>query len=171
VKKLSSTEITVFVYNGEGTPAAEYSSQTAQTPQVSYLTEDHLGSPRIITNESGAVTSRRDFMPFGKEIYPTKRVQNLGYTSDNIRQKFTSYEHDIESDLEFAQARYYNPTHGRFTSVDPLTASQEKKSADRKSEEKKSTGVQLPRLENARCEMLLRYRSAIRRHSIGTVTS
>ena len=25
--------------------------------------------------------------------------------------------------MEYAQARYYNPAHGRFTSVDPLTAS------------------------------------------------
>lgn len=36
---------------------------------------------------------------------------------------YTGYEKDEESGLEFAQARYYNPTHGRFTSVDPLTAS------------------------------------------------
>jgi len=33
------------------------------------------------------------------------------------------YEKDSESGLEFAQARYYNTIHGRFTSVDPLTAS------------------------------------------------
>lgn len=32
------------------------------------------------------------------------------------------YKHD-ESGLDFAQARYYNSSHGRFTSVDPLTAS------------------------------------------------
>lgn len=30
---------------------------------------------------------------------------------------------DDESGLEFAQARYYNTSHGRFTSTDPLTAS------------------------------------------------
>jgi len=30
---------------------------------------------------------------------------------------------DTESGLDFAQARYYNSTHGRYTSVDPLTAS------------------------------------------------
>lgn len=44
-------------------------------------------------------------------------------TSDTIQKNYTGYEKDSESGLEFAQARYYNPTHGRFTSVDPLTAS------------------------------------------------
>lgn len=41
----------------------------------------------------------------------------------NVRQDFTGYDLDEESDLEYAQARYYNSGHGRFTSVDPLTAS------------------------------------------------
>ncbi|MBK9164039.1 MAG: hypothetical protein IPM21_09010 [Acidobacteria bacterium] len=35
----------------------------------------------------------------------------------------TGYEKDAETGLDFTQARYYNATHGRFTSVDPLTAS------------------------------------------------
>lgn len=36
---------------------------------------------------------------------------------------YTGYEKDAESGLDFAQARYYNSSHGRFTSIDPLTAS------------------------------------------------
>jgi RHS repeat-associated protein len=40
-----------------------------------------------------------------------------------VRQQFTTYERDIEADLDYAQARYYNFKHGRFTSVDPLMAS------------------------------------------------
>lgn len=32
----------------------------------------------------------------------------------------TSYERDNETDLDFAQARYYKSAHGRFTSVDPI---------------------------------------------------
>jgi RHS repeat-associated protein len=36
---------------------------------------------------------------------------------DHLNQK------DDESGLEYAQARYYNTAHGRFTSIDPLTAS------------------------------------------------
>ena len=62
VKKISSTEITIFVYNGGGTLVAEYSTALAQTPQVSYLTSDHLGSPRVITDQNGKVTTRKDYL-------------------------------------------------------------------------------------------------------------
>lgn len=52
------------------------------------------------------------------------RTTAQGYNSDDeIRKQYTGYERDEESGLDFAQARYYNSQHGRFTSVDPLTAS------------------------------------------------
>lgn len=41
----------------------------------------------------------------------------------------TSYERDNESDLDFAEARYYKPTHGRFTSVDPYNVNLERQYA------------------------------------------
>lgn len=77
----------------------------------------------MITDQYGAVTSRKDFSAFGEETVTQERTQPLKYQPSNIRQDYTGYEKDGESGLEFAQARYYNPTHGRFTSVDPLTAS------------------------------------------------
>ncbi len=124
VKKISSTETTVFVYDGAGRLVAEYSAALAQTQQVSYLTTDHLGSPRLITNEVGAVTKRQDFGAFGDETLTAARASALGYTTtDELRQDYTGYQKDNESGLEYAQARYYNTAHGRFTSVDPLTAS------------------------------------------------
>lgn len=131
VKKvlLNSQEETIFVYNAGGKLAAEYviNPQTqAQTPSTSYLTNDHLGSPRAITDQLGKVINRKDFMAFGEETYTTQRTTNYGYSStpdDPIRQGYTGYEKDYESGLDFAQARYYNSKHGRFTSVDPLTAS------------------------------------------------
>jgi hypothetical protein len=61
----STGETTVFVYGAGGQLVAEYSTQTSQTPQVSYLTTDHLGSPRINTDQNEAVTARHDYMPFG----------------------------------------------------------------------------------------------------------
>lgn len=87
------------------------------------MTQDHLGSPRVITNEIGAVTSRKDFAAFGEESIASQRSSSLGYQAPNIREDYTGYEKDAESGLEFAQTRYYNPTHGRYTSIDPLTAS------------------------------------------------
>src|SRR5690606_801074 len=44
-------------------------------------------------------------------------------TVDHIRQRFTGYEKDNESGLDFAQARMYQNKHGRFTVPDPLMAS------------------------------------------------
>jgi RHS repeat-associated protein len=85
------------------------------------LTNDHLGSPRITTDKNGKVFSRRDFMPFGEEIdssVTSQRSIGHNYGEDGIRQKFTSYERDNETDLDFAQARYYGYSYGRFISPD-----------------------------------------------------
>jgi RHS repeat-associated protein len=92
------------------------------------MTTDHLGSPRVITDKSGNVISRRDFMPFGEEIYAgvggrntNQKYANFG--SDNIRKRYTGYEKDDETQLDFAEARMYQNKHGRFTAVDPLMGS------------------------------------------------
>ncbi len=106
---------------------AEYSTKTPpQNPTTSYTTTDHLGTPRVITDALGQVKSRRDFMPFGEEltINVGERSQGLKYgTSDDIRQKFTGYQKDEETNLDFAEARMYENRHARFTAVDPLLAS------------------------------------------------
>jgi RHS repeat-associated protein len=119
----STGETTIFVYDAAGKSIAEYSTVVASTieAKISYLTNDHLGSPRITTDATGQVVSRRDFHPFGEEVFTVQRTTGLSYTADTVRQKFTGYERDIESDLDFAQARYYNKNHGRFTSPDDFT--------------------------------------------------
>ncbi len=49
---------------------AEYSTnvEPVATAKVNYLTADHLGSPRINTDATGAVIARHDHLPFGEEI-------------------------------------------------------------------------------------------------------
>ncbi len=42
--------------------------EDASAAKVAYLTNDHLGSPRIKTDQNGAVISRHDYHPFGEEI-------------------------------------------------------------------------------------------------------
>ncbi len=127
VKKVTSTETVIFIYDGMGKLAAEYSTATpTSNPTTNYTATDPLGSPRVITNKQGQIVSRRDFMPFGEEVAPdaTYRKAALKYgANDNIRQKFTGYQRDEETGLDFAEARYYNNSHGRFTAVDPLLAS------------------------------------------------
>lgn len=115
VKKIVGTETTIFIYNASSKLVAEYSTTVAPvaTAQVSYLTSDHLGSPRINTDRDGKVVARHDYQPFGEE------VARVGYGGDAVRQKFTSYERDNETELDFAQARYVNNSQGRFMSPDP----------------------------------------------------
>ncbi|MBP6212839.1 MAG: hypothetical protein KA447_07320 [Pyrinomonadaceae bacterium] len=128
VKKVTDTETTIFVYSS-GKLIAEYSTQISQTPAVAYTTTDHLGSPRVITDATGQVTSRRDFMPFGEDLNVGvgNRTGETGLKysmpGDNIRQKFTGYQKDTETSLDFAEARMYENRFGRFTAVDPLLAS------------------------------------------------
>lgn len=125
VKKISGNETTIFVYNALGQMIAEYgiNTPTPQNPTTSYLTTDNLGTPRINTDTYGNVSARHDYLPFGEEIIGIGGRTAAGYNSDSIRQKFTGYQRDTESGLDFAQARYYAPNAGRFTSVDPLMAS------------------------------------------------
>lgn len=126
VRKTSGQYETVFVYDAIGQLVAEYSSEPSVNPNLSYVTADHLGSPRIVTNQSGQVISRHDYRGFGEEVSGAEanRSTTTGYgTADGIRMQFTGHERDTESGLDYAQARYYNSKHGRFTSVDPLTAS------------------------------------------------
>jgi RHS repeat-associated protein len=123
----SNEERTIFVYDTMGKLIAEYSNQVSPAPTVSYTTTDHLGSPRVITDKSGTVTSRRDYMPFGEELNAgtPNRTESAKYslTGDTLRKKFTGYEKDAETGLDFAEARYYQNQHGRFTTIDPLLAS------------------------------------------------
>jgi RHS repeat-associated protein len=81
----------------------------------------------MIVDKSGSLASvkRNDYLPFGEELYANTggRTTAQGYGGDSVREKFTGYEADSETALNFAQARYQSPTQGRFTSVDPLGAS------------------------------------------------
>ena len=93
-----------------------------------WMVSDHLGTPRMVVDRSGSLAGvrRHDYLPFGEEIGAGigGRTTTQGYgASDNIRQKFTGYERDGETGLDFAQARYYSNAQGRFSSVDPALSS------------------------------------------------
>ncbi len=120
IKKIvPNGESVIFVYDAGGNLIAEYANQISQTPQVSYLTNDHLGSPRINTDAAGNIIARHDYHPFGEEIIGTGgRTQGLNYTADDVRKQFTGYERDDETDLDFAEARYLGSVLGRYTTPD-----------------------------------------------------
>jgi RHS repeat-associated protein len=120
--------VTIFVYDASGKLIAEYETNAPQTGgKIQYTTQDTLGSPRVLTDEKGEVTSRRDFLPFGEEITTLGgRTTDYKYgQADKVRRKFTTYQRDDETELDYAQARYYAPKLGRFTSPDEFSGGPE----------------------------------------------
>lgn len=114
-------EVTIFVYDAGGKLVAEYSTNLSSTPQVQYQTSDNLGTPRINTDALGNVVSRSDYMPYGEEIVGLGgRSSTDKYVADDVRQGFTGYLNDSETDLDFGQARMYRNKQGRvlFTGSD-----------------------------------------------------
>jgi RHS repeat-associated protein len=125
IKKIvpATGETTIFVYDAAGKQVAEYSTivQTGGNAKTIYTVNDHLGSPRINTDGVGAVVARHDYHPFGQEIATVQRTGGFGYATDTVRKQFTGYERDGETDLDFAQARYFNHGQGRFSTPDSFT--------------------------------------------------
>ena len=91
--------------------------------KVQWLVPDHLGTPRIIVDQTGSLANvrRHDYLPFGEELFAGTggRTVAHGYAADGIRQQFTSKERDVETGLDYFGARYYGSMQGRFTGVDP----------------------------------------------------
>lgn len=77
---------------------------------TNYMHHDHL-SVRLITNSSGSDIGEQGHYPFGESWY-----QNNATT----QWRFTTYQRDQESGLDYALARFYNSRVGGFCSVDPL---------------------------------------------------
>jgi RHS repeat-associated protein len=115
VEKSGPAGTTVYIYDVQGRLAAEYSTASSTSPCTTcYLSSDQLGSTRLVTDFSGSVVGRHDYLPFGEEVSPN--------TLDNISQKFTGQVRDSETGMDFFHARYFGAALGRFTSPDPANA-------------------------------------------------
>ena len=118
---------TVYVYDAAGALAAEYSSATPGSSPCTtcYVSVDHLGSVRMVTDQSGTVVARHDYLAFGEEIgagYAGRTNAGLWGASDNADQRFTGQVRDVETGLDYFNARYYESPIGRFMSPDPGNA-------------------------------------------------
>ena len=81
---------------------------------TTYYHPDHLGSPNLQTNQTGAVVSRQDFSPYGRPN--PARTNNLEL---NNRLQFTGQRED-RSGLNYYGARYYSSETRSFTQPDPI---------------------------------------------------
>lgn len=127
VQKTSGTTTTTYVFSGtkaiaeyaNGSLSKEYIYSgskllaTIAGTAVTYHHPDHL-SNRVETDPSGVVTRTSSHLLFGDVWYETG-------TPD--KWKFTSYERDPESGLDYAIHRYYSSGYGRFISADLLPGS------------------------------------------------
>ena len=146
VKKTPWTgSATVYVYDIFGQLAAEYANGTSwsrdyvrwaggqviATENASgvglcttcYLSYDHLGSVRLVTDQNGVVKARHDFLPYGEEVPASTagRSSQFGSTTD-AAQKFTGQIRDQEATMDYFNARYFVAALSRFTSPDPGNA-------------------------------------------------
>lgn len=130
-KAILGAATTTYVYDALGQLIAEYGSTgAAATCTPCYVSVDHLGSTRMLTNASGTVVERHDFLPFGEEIpngIAGRGAQwGIAEVSANLHQKFSGKERDSETNLDYFGARYFSGAQGRFTSPDPVFASPQK---------------------------------------------
>ncbi|MGH9436537.1 MAG: RHS repeat-associated core domain-containing protein [Terriglobia bacterium] len=124
VMKFGPSGKTTYVYDAFGQLAAEYSSVPDTSPcQTCYLSYDQRGDVRMVTDASGNIVARHDYLPFGAEVPGgmAGRGTQWGLTND-VEQKFTGQIRDQETGMDYFHARYYGSAFGRFTSPDPANA-------------------------------------------------
>ena len=121
VRAIRDNRTVVMVYDALGRMAAEYEPGVSGALQPQYVTQDHLGSVRMVTNATGTVLRRADFLPYGEEIPVGVGGRTLlGYGQGGLRQRFTGKEREVESltPVDYFGARYLWGGLGRFTSPD-----------------------------------------------------
>ncbi|MDI1476385.1 FG-GAP-like repeat-containing protein [Polyangium sp. y55x31] len=77
-----------------------------------YFHHNHLGSSSLVTNAAGQEVARAHYKPYGELI------DAASPGTDMFRAKFTGKEWDKDSGLYYSNARYYDPTLGRFLTAD-----------------------------------------------------
>jgi len=111
-----------FVYRDDLLLAQVMPPVAGSGPVIRHFHLDHLGTPRIVTNESGSRTATMLYWPYGVEAPGT----DLGDGRDPLR--YTGHEHDKDGsvgayDLNYMHARYQLARKGRFLSMDPTLES------------------------------------------------
>jgi len=127
----SSTQVTRFSYDGQNVWAdldgsnnlvarrlflSAIDSVTARITAggtVAWYLTDHLGSVRVLTDNTGLVIDRINYDGYGNII-------NESNSTMSDRYLYTGAEFDRVTGLQYNEVRYYDPTTGRWTSEDPV---------------------------------------------------
>ncbi|WP_304440885.1 RHS repeat domain-containing protein, partial [Rhizobacter sp. Root16D2] len=141
IRKVTSGEVVVFVYDLEGQLLGEY-DQTGQAireyvwldnipvamfmpdpanasgpPLIAYIHADHLNAPRVVVDTSNRVRWHWLAEPFGTTA-PANNPSGLGIFTQNLR--FPGQYADAESGLWYNYFRYYESGEGRYIQSDPI---------------------------------------------------
>lgn len=85
---------------------------------ITYIHQDHLGSPVLGTDENGNVLWNQDFRAYGQKTTASDHTQQ---SPDSQRVGFTGHMQEPNYGLVYMQGRWYHPELERFTAVDPIT--------------------------------------------------
>jgi RHS repeat-associated protein len=104
---------TNYIYLGGSLVALrEQPMSGGTTAAVKYQHTDALGTPVAVTDAAKAIVETFEYEPYGQLVNSTLK-DGPG---------FTGHVQDAATGLTYMQQRYYDPTVGRFLSVDPVTA-------------------------------------------------
>jgi RHS repeat-associated protein len=125
VKKAAGAVTTHYIWEG-GQMIAEYSTSGGWVDyiyagskmvaryfsmnQIRYFINDRLGV-RLILDNGGNVVGRQTTLTYGEEV---------GSSGESDKHKFTSYERDAETGLDYAVNRFYSSSTDRFYSADKV---------------------------------------------------
>ena len=88
--------------------------------KVLYVHTDHLGTPRLMTNEQGTTVWRNlpTGEPFGNS--PVEEDPDGDSTNTTLNLRFPGQYYDKETNLNYNYFRDYDPSTGRFPQADPI---------------------------------------------------
>jgi RHS repeat-associated protein len=115
-KEFSTGKEYSFIYVG-GTHLAKVNGVIGGDGKKFFYHNDHEGSALVVTDENGNKVVDRDFAPFGEKIKTSDRKEPY---QDETEDGFTGKDWDEDVRLYYYNARWYDPSIGRFISEDSV---------------------------------------------------
>ena len=129
IKKVTPTETRIFYYDRMGYLIAETNQAGQMLAEYVYLGDtllamlkpgesvyyyhnDHLGTPQVLTDDTGGIAWKAAYTPFGEAVASIQTVENPF--------RFPGQYYDSETGLHYNYFRYYDPSTGRYVTPDPI---------------------------------------------------
>ena len=103
---------TLNIYGPWGEIIAQVVQDGQGSEEVRYLLTDHLGSTRVVVDAEGNAVARYEYAPHGETTV-------AGSKGAEVRYRYTGHPYDEGQEVYETPNRGYDPTVGRFLSVDP----------------------------------------------------